>query len=58
MHGTYWWPTGLPVAIATAAGVVAGEPSSAPRRVIGAALAVLGLAAVLDDLTPEAHDVV
>ena len=50
VHGTYWWPTGLPVAIATAGGVVAGGPRSTPRRVIGAGLAVLGLAAVLDDL--------
>ena len=50
VHGTHWWPTGLPVAVATAGGMVAAGPRSVGRRVIGAALAALGLAAVIDDL--------
>ncbi len=50
VHGTHWWPTGLPLAVATAGGVIARGPPSAPRRLVGAALAALGLVAVVDDL--------
>jgi hypothetical protein len=48
-HGTYWWPLGL----ASAAGALAGIASLRGRRGIGAALAALAAAAVVDDLPPR-----
>ena len=49
VHGTHWWPTGLPVALGTAGGLLAarGGPLG---RLAGAALGALGAAAVADDL--------
>jgi hypothetical protein len=49
VHGTHWWPTGLPVALATAGGLLAGR-GGAPARLLGTALAAFGATAVADDL--------
>ena len=49
VHGTHWWPTGLPVALATAGGAVAGR-GGALARLVGAALGGFSAAAVADDL--------
>ena len=49
VHGTHWWPTGLPVALATAGGVLAGRGGRL-ARVAGAGLAAFAAAAVADDL--------
>ena len=49
VHGTHWWPTGLPVALATAGGLLAGR-GGALGRVAGAGLAAFAAAAVADDL--------
>jgi len=51
VHGTYWWPTGLPAVLATVGGVIAGGRRRARRRLFAAALAALGLVAVVDDLS-------
>ena len=52
VHGTHWWPTGIPVALATLGGVIAarGAGPGLARRVLGAALAGFAAAAVADDL--------
>ena len=49
VHGTHWWPTGLPVALGTLAGLLARR-DGASARLIAAALAGLSVAAVVDDL--------
>ena len=49
VHGTHWWPTGLPVAVATAGGFLAGR-GGVRARLAGGALAAFGAAAVADDL--------
>ena len=49
VHGTHWWPTGLPVALATAGGILAGR-GGALGRLAGAALAAFAALAVADDL--------
>ena len=49
VHGTHWWPTGLPVALATAGGLLAGRGGLA-ARLAGAALAAFAATAVADDL--------
>jgi Peptidase family M28 len=49
VHGTHWWPTGLPVALATAGGLLSRR-GGVDARLAGAALAAFGAAAVADDL--------
>jgi hypothetical protein len=49
VHGTHWWPTGVPVALATAGGLLARR-GGALRRLAAAALGAFGAAAVADDL--------
>jgi len=49
VHGTHWWPTGLPVALATAGGLLGGR-GGVLARLGGAALAAFAAAAVADDL--------
>ena len=49
VHGTHWWPTGLPVALATLGGLL-GRRGGRSRRLAGAALGAFGAAAVADDL--------
>ena len=49
VHGTHWWPTGLPTALGALAGLVASR-GGLVRRLLGAGLAALGAATVVDDL--------
>jgi hypothetical protein len=49
VHGTHWWPTGVPVGLATAGGLLARRGGFA-RRLAAAALGAFGAAAVADDL--------
>ena len=42
VHGTYWWPIGIPVAAATIAGLAGGRP--------GAILGALATASAVDDI--------
>ena len=49
VHGTHWWPTGLPVALATAGGILAGRGGGL-ARLVGGGLAAFAAAAVADDL--------
>ncbi len=46
-HGTYWYPIGIPAAVASIGGLAALRG----HRWIGAALGALGAASMLDDLT-------
>jgi peptidase M28-like protein len=47
VHGSYWWPLGIPSALAIAGVMLARRG----RRVTGAGLGALGAAAVVDDLS-------
>ena len=49
VHGTHWWPTGLPVALATLGGLLGGQGGWS-RRLAGAALGAFAAATVADDL--------
>ena len=49
VHGTHWWPTGLPVGLAALGGLL-GRRGGRSRRLAGAALGAFGAAAVADDL--------
>jgi hypothetical protein len=50
-HGGYWWPLGIPNAVAAAASLWAlRRPRSALRRAAGALLGAVGAAAVWDDV--------
>lgn len=49
VHGTHWWPTGLPTALGALAGLLAARGGLA-HRLLGAGLAALGAATVIDDL--------
>lgn len=46
-HGTYWYPIGIPAAVATVGGLAALRG----HRLIGAALGALGAASIWDDVT-------
>lgn len=47
-HGTYWWPLGIGAAL----GALAGLAALRGRRLLGAALGVLGAAGIADDFPP------
>jgi hypothetical protein len=49
VHGTHWWPTGLPVGLAALGGLLGGRGGWS-RRLAGAALGAFATAAVADDL--------
>jgi hypothetical protein len=50
-HGGYWWPLGIPNAVAAAASLWAlRRPRSSLRRAAGALLGAIGAAAVWDDV--------
>jgi hypothetical protein len=49
-HGGYWWPIGLVNGLAAGAGVLALRRAGAPTRLLAAALAGAGAAALWDDL--------
>lgn len=49
-HGTYWWPVGIPLALASAAGLAALRADAGPRaRGTAAAVATAAALAVADD---------
>ncbi len=49
-HGGYWWPLGLPNAIAVAAGAVALQRRGRPSRLLAAVAAGAAAAALWDDM--------
>ena len=50
-HGTYWWPVGIPLALASAAGLAALRADAGPRtRAAAVAAGLAAAAAVADDV--------